>query len=326
MSVIVTAELIAALLELAFYGSYFILLVTVIYLFRRRHGIPPKKAAAGAAGLLLLGLVVQFLLVTGHTINTTYQALWAVHLGGGTVAAQWYSNLTRPTFIVNLVLMVLTHHLTDAFVLHRLYVIFARERSVMIFPLLCFLTQLVSGTGFIVRAARAGPNDDYLALSNGWLTAKLVASILISSYASVAIARRIWRIQSALQKKSEHMRLTALLSIFVESALLQTAVTIGMLVSFQYKLLAGEFISTGIAPALFGISTVLIHARIGLGWTEEASQASSVSGRVQFPSASGVSWKKDSQVDEERRVESKTSFDSGVGILNTPTQAYMRRA
>ncbi|KAK6981565.1 hypothetical protein R3P38DRAFT_2578199 [Favolaschia claudopus] len=310
MSVIATAELIAALLELAFYGSYFILLVTVIYLFRRRHGIPPKKKAAG---LLLLGLVVQFLLVTGHTMNTTYQALWAVHLGGGTVAAQWYSNLTRPTFIANLVLMVLTHHLTDAFVLHRLYVIFSREKSVMIFPLLCFLAQLVSGTGFIVRAARAGPNDDYLALSNGWLTTKLVASIFRHCSENMAYP--------------ECTAEEALLSIFVESALLQTAVTIGMLVSFQYKLLAGEFISTGIAPALFGISTVLIHARIGLGWTEEASQASSVSGRVQFPSASGVSWRKDSsQMDEERRIESKTSFDSGVGILNTPTQAYMRRA
>jgi hypothetical protein len=132
MSAIVTGNLVAALLELFFYGSYFVLLTTVIYLFRRRHGIPPKSAPAA---LLLLALVVQFLVITAvcarfsikrgdhdqrffeqHSVNTTYQTVFAIRLGGGAATRAFYLNLTRPLFVANMTLMVITHHLTDAFV------------------------------------------------------------------------------------------------------------------------------------------------------------------------------------------------------------------
>ncbi|KAJ6585915.1 hypothetical protein B0H19DRAFT_1369035 [Mycena capillaripes] len=274
MSAIVTGNLVAALLELFFYGSYFVLLTTVIYLFRRRHGMPPKNAPAA---FLLLGLIVQFLVITVHSVNTAYQTLFAIGLGGGAATEAFYLNLTRPSFVANMTLMVITHHLTDAFVLHRLYVIFSHGRNVMIFPLICFLAQIVSGCGVIYRSATSDPDEDYLTLSNGWLTAKLVASILISTYSSAVICWRIWWIRRALQKTSEHMRLTSLLAILVESAVLQTATAIAMLASFQYKWGAGEFIWTGIAPAIFGISTVLIHARIGLGWAHGSERSPPVS-------------------------------------------------
>ncbi|KAJ7037111.1 hypothetical protein C8F04DRAFT_1257340 [Mycena alexandri] len=298
MSSLVTGNLVAALLELFLYGSYSVLLITVIYLFRRRHG---KNAQAA---LLLLALVVQFLVITvvrAHSLNTAYQTVFAIRLGGGAATEAYYLNLTRSPFVVNIVLMVVTHHLTDAFMLHRLYVIFSRDRNVMIFPLSCFLAQIVSGCGIIYRADTSDPDEDYLTLSNGWLIAKLVTSILISTYSSAAISWRIWQIRHALQK----------------TAVLQTATTIGMLASFQYKWLAGEFISTGIAPALFGVSTVLIHARIGLGWAHE-SERNLKPASVQNSGLSAGNTK--GMFDEESMVQTTSGFKGP----RTPTKVYYK--
>ncbi|KAJ7471979.1 hypothetical protein FB451DRAFT_1399278 [Mycena latifolia] len=48
-------------------------------------------------------------------------------------------------------------------------------------------------------------------------------------------------------------------------------VTIGVLVTFQVGFI-GEIVLSGVASAIFGISTVLIHARIGLGWAHDADR------------------------------------------------------
>ncbi|KAJ7475060.1 hypothetical protein FB451DRAFT_1558225 [Mycena latifolia] len=57
--------------------------------------------------------------------------------------------------------------------------------------------------------------------------------------------------------------------IMIESSLLQTTMTVCILVSFRIGLLV-QMVLTALQPVVFGISVVLIHARIGLGWAEEA--------------------------------------------------------
>ncbi|KAF8201373.1 hypothetical protein K438DRAFT_1821921 [Mycena galopus ATCC 62051] len=323
---IVTANLIEALLEVFFYGVYAVLFITVLYLFRRRHGIPPKNTPAV---WVLLGLLVQFLAVTGHWITTMYQTLFAIgYLQGGQAAQAWYLDLARPSFTANIALLVISHTVTDAIVLQRLYIIFAQARNVMVFPMICFVGQVVSGIGLISRAATLQPGENYLTLSNGWLTAKLVASILISTYSSATISWRIWRIRNALhgklsQKISHGMRLTSLLAILVESATLQTTTTIGMLVSFQCDWLEGEFIWTGIAAAAFGVSTVLIHARIGLGWAADNSDRPIGNTR---PPTSRVKFTDPSRMlDEEKTLGmSESDYKSGSAVLQarSPTRMY----
>jgi hypothetical protein len=94
-----------------------------------------------------------------------------------------------------------------------------------------------------------------------------------------------------------------------------------MLASFQYKWGAGEFIWTGIAPSLFGVSTVLIHARIGLGWTHD-SQRSPPSNIK--PTTVRFSANMKGAFDEERMMETTSGFKSS-GMLRgprTPTKVY----
>jgi hypothetical protein len=46
--------------------------------------------------------------------------------------------------------------------------------------------------------------------------------------------------------------------------------TVGILVSFQIGLLV-QAILTAIQPVVFGISVLLIHLRVGLGWTADSN-------------------------------------------------------
>nr|GAT57345.1 predicted protein [Mycena chlorophos] len=290
MNALVSGNLIEALIEVLFYGLYFVLFITTIYLFRRRHGIPPRSRPAL---WVLLGLTAQFIAITLHWGSTMYRTIYALGtLGGGSAAFSFYSNLTHPSFVMNIALLVISHTITDSFVLHRLYVIFCHERKVMYFPSAVLVVQIVSAIGLVVRAATSKVGEDYLQLSNGWLTCKLVASIVISLYSSVMIFIRILRVQRAfggrLANQNGSVQLTSLLGILVESAALQLAVAILLLLSFQLKWLAGEYISTGTAGAAFAITTVLIHARIGLGWTKEDSlsgaSSSNPPSRINFAS------------------------------------------
>ncbi|KAJ7061030.1 hypothetical protein C8F01DRAFT_1141666 [Mycena amicta] len=299
MDALVAGNLIEALIEVLFYGLYFVLFTTTIYLFRRRHGLFPPRSRP--ALWVLLGLSLQFIVVTTHWVSTMYRTIYALgKLGGGGAAFAFYSDLTRPSFVMNIALLVMSHTITDSFVLHRLYVIFCHERKVMIVPGALLVVQTVSAIGLVVRAATSKVGEDYLALSNGWLTCKLIASILISLYSSVMISVRILRVQRAFSGKlsgqNGSVELTSLLGILVESAALQLAIAILMLASFQFKWVAGEYISTGIAGAAFAIATVLIHARIGLGWTKDDSSTvvssrggANVPSRINFAAASGSS-------------------------------------
>ncbi|KAF7309064.1 hypothetical protein MKEN_01108000 [Mycena kentingensis (nom. inval.)] len=286
MQPLVTGNIIEALIEALFFGLYFILFTTTIYLFRRKHGLPPRHRPALC---VLLGLTLQFLAVTSHWAITMYRTIYALGtLTGHADTLAFYANLAHPAFVANVALLVITHMITDAFVLHRLYVIFSHEKKVMVFPGACFVVQVVCATALVVRGGTSKAGEDYLTLSNGWLTSKLITSILISLYSSTMITLKIFRVQRAFSgKHGGPANLTSLLGILVESAALQLAIAILMLCSFQFKWLAGEFISTGTGAAAFAISTVLIHARIGLGWTAmscAADSSASAPVRVNFPS------------------------------------------
>ncbi|KAJ6552038.1 hypothetical protein DFH09DRAFT_1167758, partial [Mycena vulgaris] len=270
-SSISTATLAETCLENLLYGVYAVLFTTVIYLFRsRREGLPGKRPARW----VLLGLITQFLVITAHWVNTLYKIFFAiVHLGGGAAAEAFYLDFSTPSSVLNLTLLVICTIVTDLFVIHRLYVICAHQRNIILFPLALLVGQAVAGSGLIHRFVKWDDRDDsFYSLTNGWVTTNLVLSIMISTYSSGMIWWKILRISRGLNRLSEHIgggiQLTSLLAILVESAALQTTTSIGILVTFQVGFV-GQTVLAGIAPAVFGISTVLIHARIGLGWAHD---------------------------------------------------------
>ncbi|KAJ7091070.1 hypothetical protein C8R44DRAFT_891757 [Mycena epipterygia] len=139
-------------------------------------------------------------------------------------------------------------------------------------PAVLVFTEICDG-GVVYRFVKSHPGELPLLL-NAWATGTLVLSIMTSVYGSAMISWKICRVTRALSGLSERisgsMRLTSVLAILVESAMLQTATTISIVVSFQLGS-TDQYIVLAIAPAVFGISTVLIHVRIGLGWAHDCS-------------------------------------------------------
>ncbi|KAJ7098951.1 hypothetical protein C8R44DRAFT_988733 [Mycena epipterygia] len=271
MLTVAAAFLSGVFLEIFLYGVYTVLFSTVMYLFHRRHRIPGRKPA----NWVLLGLVLQFVAITAYGIAIIYRACFSfLRLGGGSAADAFDINLSTPPAVMESTLCLICTLITDLLVTHRVYAIFSSERMVVFLPLTFLVGQAVCEGGILYHFVKSHPGDHLPSVLNGWVTTSLVLSIMTSVYSSAMLSWKICRISRAVNGLSERisggMRLTSVLAILVESAMLQTATTIAILVSIQLDSV-GQYIVLTIAPTVFGISTVLIHVRIGLGWAHDCS-------------------------------------------------------
>ncbi|KAJ7776251.1 hypothetical protein B0H16DRAFT_1506056 [Mycena metata] len=278
-SSVLAAGLIQAFLELTLYGVYFVVFSTVFYLFCHSPGLTKRPKI-----FVFLALVVQFLAITAHWINTMYGTyLPFVKIGGGPEAEQFYRTLGRPTLKTHILLTEMTNTLTDCLVIHRLYVVWEYKLSIVAFPLLLLVVQIVGGIGSICGIFTQ-TQANFHAWSFGWVTANLVASLAISGYSTGMMSFKILNLSRMFQKfafpfseghrSSGRHRLTSILVIMSESAALQTAMNLALLLVLQITAaLEPNFVLKGIQAVVLGMSTVLIHARIRLGWTGETSSS-----------------------------------------------------
>ncbi|KAF8140680.1 hypothetical protein K438DRAFT_1785513 [Mycena galopus ATCC 62051] len=125
------------------------------------------------------------------------------------------------------------------------------NRRVIIFPLLVLAGQIVSGIHVIYDLSRE-TIFNFFVLSNAWIS--------VYSTGSTSAGKRLKKV----------------LVIMVESAVLQTTMTIGILVSFQIGLLL-QAVLIPLQPVISGISVLLIHLRVGLGWTNDSNLTGSAS-------------------------------------------------
>ncbi|KAJ7634674.1 hypothetical protein FB45DRAFT_1025603 [Roridomyces roridus] len=282
------------LLETLFCSFYFVLFPTLIYLrIVRRRGrditIPHKSTAFW----VFVGLIVQFITITIHWIDTIWEAYQTVVvLGGGDRALEFLRDVSRPSSIIQITTFVVAFIFTDALVIHRLWIIFSRQTLPVIVPLLLLVAQAITGGGLI--SIYAAPSKKVLnvvifhALGNGWVTGSLVSSILISTYSTVMISWKILSIHRALSNLDAHasdgVKLTFFLAVLVESAALQTATAFAILIAFQLDFI-GQSILVPIAPSIYGISSVLIHIRVALGWSHgprESDEQDTIPARIEF--------------------------------------------
>ncbi|KAJ7772397.1 hypothetical protein B0H16DRAFT_1769216 [Mycena metata] len=299
MSPILSAALIQAFLELTFYGVYFVIFSTVVYLFWHSPGLTKRPKI-----LLFLALVVQFLAITAHWINTiqgTYLAF--VKSGGGAEAERFYHTLKTPSLEIHIILTEMTNTLTDCLVvsssactsdfprarpeIHRLYVIWGHKLTIIAFPLLMLIVQVggAHSQKSEVPSRLTWFTASHYAWVIGWITTNLVASLVISGYSTGMISFKILSLSRMVQhsglplaegrRMSGQRPLTSILVIMIESAALQTAMNLALLLALQLTAALGpNFILKGIQAVVLGMSTLLVHARIGLGWTKENPGAS----------------------------------------------------
>ncbi|KAF8202671.1 hypothetical protein K438DRAFT_1820593 [Mycena galopus ATCC 62051] len=256
MSFILVSGLTEGVIELTLYGGFTVLFSTVVYLFSTR-GLISKRTPSF---YVFLALVALFLTVTAHWINSIYTLYHAfIHLGGGFEAEVFYVTISVPPELVHQSLAELATIIADCLMIHRLYVVYSQDLRVIVFVICVEILQIVSGIHAIVNLSREALN--FYATSNSWVTTALGSSLVMSR-----------SIRSLTGNARAGKRLNRVLAVIVESAVLQTIMTVATLVLFQIGLLQ-QGIFEALTPVVFGISVLLIHLRAGLGWTTEGTSA-----------------------------------------------------
>ncbi|KAF7305452.1 hypothetical protein HMN09_00797900 [Mycena chlorophos] len=258
---LISSTLVESLLETGLFGVYAVLFITVLYLFRSRDRRPPR--------IVLVGLGVQSVVCTVHWVNTLYVVL---HSLGGLMdreaAGEYLDNMSIWTFLMNVSLCQASALITNLLVIHRLYVVFARHILAVVPALLLLVAQTVSSAGILYMAISASDQDkqfyEILHVSNPWIPSMLATSPFR------LLHRRAVKPDNRIESGNSLM---TVLSTMVESAALQVASIIGQLITFRIRVV-GLIVFSGSMPVLLSISTVLIYARIGLGWAYASGESS----------------------------------------------------
>ncbi|KAF7365886.1 hypothetical protein MVEN_00463600 [Mycena venus] len=284
---ILPANLASLVLEGFFYGLLLLLFVSTIYFLAMRRTLAgtTQTAKHHLTSLVFLGVTALFLLVTVHWSFEIYQAFFAfIHLGSAAAEDTFYADIAQEAEVVKAVLFCLSVLLGDALVTYRLWVIWGGNRKIVIFPIFALIGVAVVSTGFVVELTKWEPTlrgAPFANESRPWKATGFVFSLIANLYCTVCISLRLWGVKT--NTSGSESRLQWFLSILVESAALQTFWLIfdGMTTLFD---LDTEIIASSTFPAILGISNTLIHARVGLGWSQDSAPA-------QKPKASGRTLK-----------------------------------
>ncbi|KAK7013766.1 hypothetical protein R3P38DRAFT_3003914 [Favolaschia claudopus] len=249
-------------LESCFYGGFLVLAITSMCLLVGRRAKWWSPTFLGAIGM--------FITVTAHwilTVDRIFQAF--VFFENGTFPAAFYGDLSQITEVGKTAFLITTVAMGDAIIIHRLWIIWDRRLTIVLFPVLNFLGLIVSGVGITYQFTKYKTGQNvFQSDTSRWIT----SNAFITHYGAVIISWRMWQVGSVIQPIGSHNRIHSVLGTIVESAAIYTTWTIFFFATYLSESNI-QFITVDCVPAITGIACMLIHVRIGLGWAHEGSQA-----------------------------------------------------
>jgi len=325
---LLSASLAAAFIESFFYGVFFVLAITSIYIMLHRElsakDGPPSRSVLrvlvsspilGAAMLLFVGLTAHWIL----EVVRLFQAF--VLFEGGTQPTKFYSDLSQRTYVAQIGVLSSCLVICDAIIIYRLWIVWAYNKFIVVVPV-CSLTGLAAcELGSIIQTSqfRLGDNVDQTS-GAAWITPSWAFTICTNVYCSLLIAWKVWREYMAVRKVLGGRKLLGALLTLVESAALYTIWMIFYFVAYECQ--SGlQFIVNQSEPVICGIACMLISVRVGLGRALETHAKSiSISPGMNFASAQwqpGPSESDTTQVpdSDERHV---------VGFVDVVRASYER--
>ncbi|KAI0631824.1 hypothetical protein C8Q77DRAFT_1074777 [Trametes polyzona] len=282
----VSVNLALTCVESAFFGIFFVLAVTSLAVLVVRHGNRtsivnglPSSSERIWASPLFVGTVLLLMTVTAHWLITVRRLFEAfLYNDDGRNPSAYYLLVEAPTQVAATAFVVASVIVGDCILTYRIWVVWERRWSLIVFPVLCTLGYTAMGNSVIQLYATYVPGESpFVNTAQRRIITTAAFTLATNVYGTVSISYRIWTSNRAL--KHEHsapgMGLTEALVIFIESAALYTAWTLFFLLSYSANSLLEAFAFHCI-PAATGISFMLIIVRVGLGfnWSPGASGAS----------------------------------------------------
>ncbi|KAJ7112701.1 hypothetical protein C8R44DRAFT_932619, partial [Mycena epipterygia] len=250
---LVAVSMATVVLESLLYGLFLILFSTNLYLRITRYARPQEFASRGGLwwNPIVISNVAIFATCTAHWIITV-DRLFLAFLGSGD-PLQFFLDESQPTSVASNTLVVLAVLIGDAVIIHRLWLALNRDLRVVVVPVLSWLGTLMCSIAAPYLFTQSGRTTNrFLTAGGAWLAANSALTPLSSDLTQPVCV------------------------ILIESAAIWTTSTIFFAATF----LTGstlQFIVRDLTPAIIGLVNLLIHLRVGLGWSG-----------VEAPDATGV--------------------------------------
>ncbi|KAJ7187691.1 hypothetical protein GGX14DRAFT_547144 [Mycena pura] len=155
------ANLATLVLESFLYGLLLLLFLSTVYFLATQRTLAGTTHSARHhfTSLVFMGATALFLVVTvKHWSVVIYQASLAfIHLGTAATEAAFYEDLAQSSEVVKVILSFIATMLGDALVTYRLWIIWARNRLVVVFPIMALLGLAVACLGTVIELAKWDP-------------------------------------------------------------------------------------------------------------------------------------------------------------------------
>ncbi|KAJ6495199.1 hypothetical protein C8R45DRAFT_986337, partial [Mycena sanguinolenta] len=263
---LVHVSLATVVVESLLYGIYLVFAVTSICLLLGRNTGSTRRGTPIFRSPIFLGTIAIFLTITAHWVVIVDRAfLGFIHFADTLGPLKFYGDLTQLTEIMATGLAAVTTIISDIMIIHRLWVVWNYKKTIVIVPLATLLGLIVSGIGITTQFTQYQPGQDvFLSEAGRWITSATVFTLCTTLYSTAFISWRLWHHGRTIQPYGG-LNLKSILVIIVESAALWTIWSLFYLVSYRAQSNL-EFIVVDCSPAIAGISCMLIHVRVGMGW------------------------------------------------------------
>ncbi|KAF8194015.1 hypothetical protein K438DRAFT_1969305 [Mycena galopus ATCC 62051] len=272
---IVEVNIATVILESLLYGIFLVCFFVNLYIRVSKYANPRQFRTRAWWNPVVVSTMAIFLTYGGHWILTVLRFSQAVLSGSlDTEAALLYygPDSSQRTQVVRSALAEMTVLIGDAVIIHRLWLIWNRNFTVVVLPIISWVGVLVCGAAvaYLFSQSHAGHND-FATHAGGWVTANWALPMIISVYCTVLIT---WQICRVVEDLGDGL-LMPVLAILVESAAIWTAWAVFFAVAYQRHSLA-EFIAKDLTPSMVALTNMFIHLRVGSRTSAQGTSRSGV--------------------------------------------------
>ncbi|KAJ7106612.1 hypothetical protein C8R44DRAFT_987267 [Mycena epipterygia] len=264
---LVAVSMATVVLESLLYGLLLILFSTNLYLRITRYARPREFASRGELwwNPIVISNIAIFATCTAHWIITV-QRFFRAFLGSAGDPLQFYLDDSQLTSVVSSTLALVAVLIGDAVIIHRLWLVWTRASRVVFVPALSWLGALACGIVVAYLFTQSTPtNNKFLTADGAWVATYWAFTAIVNIYCTAFIAWKIWKTSRATAEVGGGL-LMPVFVILIESAAIWTAWAI----FFAATYLTGsmlQFLAKDITPVMIGLVNLLVHLRVGLGWS-----------------------------------------------------------
>ncbi|KAI0372527.1 hypothetical protein BV20DRAFT_939651 [Pilatotrama ljubarskyi] len=282
-----------ACIESLLYGIFFVLAMTSLAVLVGRHTNRSSSFSGRSysserlwTSPLFIATMCLLMTVTSHWLITVRRAFDAfLYYEGGQAPMKYYLIVEAPTQVVGSAFVVATVIVGDIILTYRIWTVWDRRWTMIVFPALCTVAYTALGTSMVQLFASYGYGESiFMTAARRRVTTTSALTLATNLYGTGNCLLLIDCVPDMVQQQNSqawsHFRISRYsqltrsqeaLVIFIESAAFYTFWTLFFVVSFSADSLLEQFAFHCI-PAATGISFMLIVVRVGLGfhWSQIA--------------------------------------------------------